>query len=286
MSNNPQNQDSLEEKLKMAFESDNSDKNYNMVKGIVNSLPPVGALLGGFFESYIVSPATKRSYKFLEILVRELEELKSKIELVDFESPAFQTTVIYVYQIVTRTHQEQKLEALRNIVLNSSIPRSVEDDVLAMFLNWIDDFTERHISTLKHLHYLDRYAPEELHTYFPMLEQNRAIYNQVLKDLADRGLISLTENFTTEEDDDDIYLQRLGIAMPQISSNPQVSFGMYGQQKKRGEKEIKMKTLKHQEDIDVLLKNNRLYTQESRTTKLGKQFIKFIENPSIETEAM
>lgn len=185
MSNNPQNQDSLEEKLKAAFESDNSDKNYNMVKGIVNSLPPVGSLLGGFFESYIVSPATKRSYKFLEILVRELEELKSKTELVDFESPVFQTTMIHVYQIVTRTHQEQKLEAVRNIVLNSSIPRAVDDDVLAMFLNWIDVFTETHISTLKHLHYIDTYTPEQLHTYFPMLEKNRFIYNKILTDLAD-----------------------------------------------------------------------------------------------------
>jgi hypothetical protein len=277
MSNNPQNQDSLEEKLKAAFESDNSDKNYNMVKGIVNSLPPVGSLLGGFFESYIVSPATQRTYKFLEILVRELEELKSKIESVDFESPVFLTTFLHASQIARRTHQEQKLEALRNVVLNSSIPRALEDDVLAMFLNWIDGFTELHISTLKHLHYLDRYAPEELHTYFPMLEQNRAVYNQILKDLADRGLISLREVYITEEDDDDIYLQRLGFAMPQFS------MGMYNQPTKRGGKEIKMKTLKHQEDIDTLIKNNYLYSQESKTTELGKQFIRFIENPSYQT---
>jgi hypothetical protein len=279
MNNNPQNQDSLEEKLKVAFESDNSDKNYNMVKGFVNSLSPVGSLLGGFFESYIVSPATKRSYKFLEILVRELEVLKSKIELVDFESPVFQTTFMQACQIAVRTHKEQKLEALRNIVLNSSIPTSLEDDVLAMFLNWIDGFTALHISTLKHLHYLDRYALEELYTYFPMLEQNRTIYNQVLKDLADRSLISLTENYTTEEDDDDdIYLQRMGFPKPLTSLSYQHSVG-YHRPKKR--EEIKMKTFKHREDIDTLLQNNRSYSQESKTTELGKQFIRFIESPSI-----
>jgi len=279
MNNNPQNQDSLEEKLKVAFESDNSDKNYNMVKGFVNSLSPVGSLLGGFFESYIVSPATKRSYKFLEILVRELEALKSKIELVDFESPVFQTTFMQACQIAVRTHKEQKLEALRNIVLNSSIPTSLEDDVLAMFLNWIDGFTALHISTLKHLHYLDRYALEELYTYFPMLEQNRAIYNQVLKDLADRSLINLTENYTTEEDeDDDIYLQTMGFPKPLNPLSYQHSVG-YHRAKKR--EEIKMKTFKHREDIDTLLQNNRSYSQESKTTELGKQFIRFIESPSI-----
>ncbi|MEG4065657.1 hypothetical protein [Microcoleus sp. SVA1_A1] len=218
MSNSPQNQDSLGEKLKAAFDSDNSDKNYNAVKAVVSSVPAVGSLAVSFFDSYIVPPATQRTYKFLEILVLELEELKSKIESVDFESPVFLTTFLHASQIARRTHQEQKLEALRNVVLNSSIPRALEDDILAMFLYWIDGFTALHISTLKHLHYLDRYALEELHTYFPMLEQNRSIYNQVLKDLADRGLISLREVYITEEEeDDDIYLQRLGFAMPQIS---------------------------------------------------------------------
>jgi hypothetical protein len=148
-----------------------------------------------------------------------------------------------------------------------------------MFLNWIDGFTALHISTLKHLHYLDRYALEELYTYFPMLEQNRAIYNQVLKDLADRSLISLTENYTTEEDDDDdIYFQRMGFARHLTSLSYQHSVG-YHRPKKR--EEIKMKTFKHREDIDTLLQNNRSYSQESKTTELGKQFIRFIESPSI-----
>jgi hypothetical protein len=152
-------------------------------------------------------------------------------------------------QIAARTHKEQKLEALRNIVLNSSIPSSIEDDVLAMFLNWIDGFTALHISTLKHLHYLDRYAPEELHTYFPMLEQNRAIYNQVLKDLADRGLISLREKYITEEDDDDIYLQRLGFLCLKF-----LWVCIIITKKKGRKREVKMKTFKRREDIDTLLK--------------------------------
>jgi hypothetical protein len=284
MSNSPQNQDSLGEKLKAAFNSDNSDKNYNALKAVVSSVPAVGSLAVGFFDSYIVPPATQRTYKFLEILVQELEKLKSKIESVDFESPVFVTTFLHASQIAGRTHKEQKLEALRNIVLNSAIPTSIEDDVLAMFLNWIDGFTALHISTLKHLHYLDTYALNELYIYFPMLEQNRAIYNQVLKDLADRGLISLTEKHTAKEDDDDIYLQRMGFPMP-LNSSYQHSLGYHGQ-KKGGEKEIKMKVFKHREDIDTLIKNNRSYSQKSKTTELGKQFIRFIESPSIQIETV
>jgi hypothetical protein len=281
MSNSPQNQDSLEEKLKAVIDSNNYDKNYNVAKALVSSVPAIGSLVVPFVENYIVPPATQRLHIFLGSLVRELEQIKSKIESVNFETPVFQTTFMQACQIAARTHKEQKLEALRNAVLNSSIPSSLEDDVFAMFLNWIDGFTALHISTLKHLHYLDRYALEELYTYFPMLEQNRAIYNQVLKDLADRGLISLREVYITEEEeDDDIYLQRLGFAMPQIS------MGVYNQPKKRGEKEIKMKTFKRREDIDTLLKKNHSSSQASKSTELGKQFIEFIENPSISPEFM
>jgi hypothetical protein len=276
MSSSPQNQDSLEEKLKAAFDSYNSDKNYNAVKALVSSIPTVGSLCGSLLESRIPSPATQRLYIFLETLVRKFDELKSKIELVDFESPAFQTALIRTYQIVICTHQEQKLEALRNIVLNSSIPNTLEDDVLGMFLNWIDGFTELHISTLKHLHYLDRYAPEELCTHFPMSDRNKLIYNKVLKDLADEGLISLTEKYITEEEEVDISLQTLGFPMAQTS------FGdSYNRGKKKSGKEIKMKTFVRREDIDTILKKNRSSSQASKTTELGKEFIQFIEYPSI-----
>jgi hypothetical protein len=167
-------------------------------------------------------------------------------------------------QIARLTHKEQKLEALRNIVLNSSIPTSIEDDVLAMFLNWIDGFTVLHISTLKHLHYLDRYAQKKLRTYFPMLEQNKAIYNQVLKDLADKGLIKLLESYHTLEED---------------NGDPDEDYydedGVYS----------RMRTHKYQEDIESILEENNRFTLTSKSTELGKQFIKFIENSFIETES-
>jgi hypothetical protein len=281
MNNSSEDQNSFVEKFKPVRDSNNSDKNYNAIKALISLIPTIGSLTVGLLESRIPSPAMERLYIFLGDLALEFDKLKSKIELVDFESPAFQTAFIHASQIATRTHQEQKLEALRNIVLNSSIPKSLEDDILAMFLNWIDYFSELHISTLRHLHYLDSYDPEQLHTYFPMLEEKRAVYNQVLKDLANRGLITLKENFITEEDDDDIALQSLGIPIPQIPIG-----SIYSRFRKKGKKEVKIKTFRRQEDINKLLKNNGSSSQVSKTTELGKQFIKFIEYPFIQTESM
>jgi hypothetical protein len=78
----------------------------------------------------------------------------------------------------------------------------------------------------------------------------------------------------------DIFLQRLGISRFPISR------GMDDGQKNRGEKERKMKTFRRQEDIDKILRKNRSSSQASKTTELGKQFIKFIESPSIQTQSM
>ena len=226
----------------------------------------------GHIKTVRTIAATKRFHKFLETLVHQIEELKLKIDLVDLDSPAFHTTLIHTCQIVIRTHQEQKLEALRNIVLNSAIPRALEDDILAMFLNWIDIFTERHIFTLKHLHYIETYTLEQLQAQFPLLEKNRFIYNKVLADLADQGLISLKENYITIEDDDRSPTLRARLA--DIPSN------IYTQNihpKLMREDEIQMKTFKYREDIHTLLRKNTFSSQKSKTTQLGKQFIEFIE---------
>jgi hypothetical protein len=280
MSNLPQNQDSLGEKLK-ATDSNKSDTIYNASKAFGSLIPAVGPLAEFFIDTYIGPPATKRMRSFLNSLVEELYEVKSKIELVNFENPVFQTTFMQACQIAARTHQEQKLEALRNVVLNSSIPSSLEDDILAMFLNWIDGFNALHVSTLKHLHYLDRYALKELEIDFPMLEQKRAVYNQVLKDLANRGLINLEENYTTKEDaNGDIALQRLGF------SRTSIPLGVDHITQRSGRKERELKTVRRQEDIDKLLRMNRLCKQASKTTELGKQFIEFMEYPSIQTGSM
>src|SRR5206468_713468 len=64
-------------------------------------------------------------------------------------NPRFTSTFIHATLIAMRTHQEEKLEALRNAVINSALPKAPEDDLQLMFLNLIDQFGEWHIRLLK-----------------------------------------------------------------------------------------------------------------------------------------
>ncbi|MFB2833083.1 hypothetical protein [Floridanema evergladense] len=263
MADNLQNQKSLEEQLNTVFASTNSDKNYNAKKALVSSVPAIGSLAVTFYESYFSPPVNERFQVFFESLVRELRKLESRINSVDLYNPGFQTILIRACQMAILTHQEEKLKALRNAVLNSSIPNALDDDLQLMFLKWIDEFTVTHIFVLKSLHYLDQYKPEELKAQFPEFENKEVIYNQILKDLVNKGLINLKEVYITEEESKNNFFPNIYPEIPQL------------QNRKKGRK---LNTVRRSEDIKAIV-NNSVF-RKSKTTDLGKQFIQFIESPS------
>ncbi|NEQ73218.1 MAG: hypothetical protein F6K23_09095 [Okeania sp. SIO2C9] len=196
--------------------------------------------------------------------------LQQKIEAVSFDNPTFKTTFKKAIRIDDCEHQQEKLEVLRNAVLNSAIPNSLKDDIQAIFLKWIDEFTVSHIRLLRMLHYIDNYNYEEFLANLQDLEENHSFYNQILKQLNDKELIELIEvykNFKEEKS-------------PFISPVPQpivaTSFSLANQIE-----EIDVRTVKYTEDIDSIISNVKYKSQKSRTTDLGKQFIQFIENPIV-----
>ena len=63
----------------------------------------------------------------------------------------FMTTVTYATIIALRNHQAEKLETLRNAVLNTALSPIVEEDLQHIFLNYIDELTLWHLRVLKFL---------------------------------------------------------------------------------------------------------------------------------------
>lgn len=51
--------------------------------------------------------------------------------------------------IATRNHQKEKLDALRNAVLNTALPSDLEEDLQLSFVNYIDRLTPSHIVALQ-----------------------------------------------------------------------------------------------------------------------------------------
>ena len=108
-------------------------------------------------------------------------------------------------QIVIRNHNKEKLDALRNAVLNAALPNPPEESIQLIYLNLIDFFTPWHLRILKFIddppniynEYVFRntiittnHIGIMLIEFFPELNNNYSLCNQIIKDLYDRGMIN------------------------------------------------------------------------------------------------
>jgi hypothetical protein len=175
--------------------------------GSTLGIPVLGGLLSAFYSGVLAPPLAKRTQEWMLILYERLKDLEKKTEgfkLEDLaENQLFITTFLHVYNIALRTHYEEKLEALRNVVINAAKLTNVEDDATLIFTNFIDTFTRWHIKIFVHLDetsqvindfrasgkHFSMNALEKVLNDFPELNEDSDIAVQVIKDLQNRGLI-------------------------------------------------------------------------------------------------
>ena len=129
---------------------------YANTKGALASIPVWGSLLSENFALLVVPPATKRRDEFLFSVEKDLRAIEAKVEGFNiealFQNELFITTLLQAIQIAIRSHQQEKLEALRNAVMNTALATEPKEDMQLMFLNWIDTLTSWHIRILRLLH--------------------------------------------------------------------------------------------------------------------------------------
>ena len=141
--------------------------------------------------------------------LRRIGSLEEKISRLTPEvlaqNDTFVSTLLHASQVAQRTHQKEKLEALRNTVLNSALPNAPDDDIQLMFVNFIDALTPWHLRILQYLRNPRAYgeargivypnwetgsAAAVLEHTFPQLDERKDFTRQVIKDLSARGSIS------------------------------------------------------------------------------------------------
>lgn len=178
------------------------------VLGGMIGVPALGAVFSEFYSTILKPPLTKRSAEFLISIEERLLNLEREIggfRIQDLsQKPIFISGFMQAYQISLRNHQDEKLQALRNAVINMARPEFPEDDVYMMFINWIDAFTPWHVRIL---HFLDetenRVAGQMVEIVcnrFPELTDERGFASQIIKELEDHGLIKDTGEIAFPDD--------------------------------------------------------------------------------------
>jgi hypothetical protein len=174
-----------------------------------------GAASFELFNSLFSTPLEKRRDRWLDRISRRLLELEEKIDNLRIEELAdneeFVSILIQASQVAIRTHQEDKIKALQNIVLNTALGIEIEDVIRQWCINIIDGFTPVHLKLMllfdnsssnpKEQGELssdaaDFRSPEEL---FPDFQENEQFYHLVCRDLETLGLINSLDNTRLSE---------------------------------------------------------------------------------------
>ena len=122
------------------------------------ALAPASELI----DLVITTPMSKRKDAFISDLAVRVKNMESKATGFTIESlkdnELFQTIIINAIRAAIATHQQEKIQALKNAVLNAALKPNINENVQMMFINYIDRLTPLHLIILKFLQYPKEYC--------------------------------------------------------------------------------------------------------------------------------
>ena len=194
-------------------------------------MPVFGGSAAELFQLVIQPPLERRRVAWMVAVGEKLRELEARGEELGelSENEEFVSAVMQASYIALRTHQQEKLEALRNAVLNTAVGQAPDEALQHMFFHWVDSFSALHLRILK---VFLAPSPEPGHmtgslravleASVPELRNQRHIYDQIWKELYASGLVN-TEGLhamMTETGLRERRTSKLGDAFLQFISDP------------------------------------------------------------------
>lgn len=119
-------------------------------------LPIAGSPMAVAFAVAMGWTYNKRMTLWLDDLAQAVNELQQKLDAPRSfdqlaEDPAFIDAVVHATRAAQATHQQEKLDSLRNAVLNSTLVGAPDVDEQARFFRLIDQFTPAQLRMLAYL---------------------------------------------------------------------------------------------------------------------------------------
>lgn len=208
------------------------DTAYAVAKAALSAVPYIGGPAAELLQLVIQPPLERRREAWMQSVGEKLQELQQAgldIEALS-QSEEFVSAVLHASNMALRTHHQEKLEALRNAVLNVAVEQAPDDTLQYMFLHWVDSMSPLHLRILK---FFQAPTPPEnlsmgalahvLERSMPELRGKRGIYDQVWKDLYANGLVN-TDGLQAMMSEQGLHQKRtteLGDAFIKFISEPQ-----------------------------------------------------------------
>jgi hypothetical protein len=127
------------------------DHRVAVIKGGLGSIPVLGNVLAEEL-GLLAPPLTRRRDAWFEDLARRLRDLETKVAGFRFDNLSqneqFVSATAQATQAALRTHQQEKLDALRNAVLNVAAGTAPAEDKQWLFLHLVDQLSALHLRLL------------------------------------------------------------------------------------------------------------------------------------------
>jgi hypothetical protein len=175
-----------------------ADRAIRLGKAGISAIPVVGGPLVEVL-GFLRTPLERRRDAWSERVgaaIHELQEKVSKLsDAVLSQNEELVSTVLKASMIAISTHQEEKLQALRNAVLNVAAGSAPSADQQAMFLDAVEALTVSHMSVLRRLvEQNKRSGQDSIHHRGQAIRPpgvEDAMLAQVLRDLRNRGFVEV-----------------------------------------------------------------------------------------------
>ena len=183
---------------------------HKTTKVVLSAIPVAGSAIAELFTTIIGEPVQRRRVEWLNSLYAGLKEIEAKVDRLSIEklgeNEEFVSVLMTAIQIAQRSHQKEKLGALRNAVIDTALEIDIRDDLKFMFLSLIDELTVTQIKMLSVTNDPNSYAKlsgeefsiEEtkdkiLNLAFPDLTENDNMYKLFSKTLHTKGLFNVDD---------------------------------------------------------------------------------------------
>lgn len=191
--------------------SEVSDKILAMLKAAANLLPYGGAGVV-LFDALFATPLARRQAAWAETVMEELTRLGDTVKGFNIEElsedEVFLSALVKASRSAIREHQIEKLDALRNGLLNVAIHREPEEDIQSIFLRLIEELSVWHLKLLalidnppefirKNRKVLSEFRESSdlrhmMFAVFPQLEEQREFLDLIVNDLFTKGLTGVS----------------------------------------------------------------------------------------------
>lgn len=197
----------MKEETEKVIRSTPGDALYTVVDTAVSLIPGIGGLVSEIFHNVLQAPIEKRKEAWRLRIAQNIDDLTNKIEGFDIvqlsQNDIFISVLNRASQLAISNHQEEKLIALNNAIMNTALNIDIDENEQMLFLNIIDSLTPWHIKIMQYLEHPRsnfenaglQYTKKMKSTvtfiqqYYPELKDKNEFVKTILKDLYTKGLI-------------------------------------------------------------------------------------------------